>query len=74
MYSILRTENFNTYKIRHFIVDSTSDLSSIVSDFAGELYPGWSATVVTDGGKTTSYLLSNDMSTWVESGVTTVLF
>lgn len=74
MYSLIRTENFNTYKIRHFIVDSTSDLPTIVTDFADELHAGWSATVATSGGKTTSYLLANDLSTWAESGVTTVLF
>ena len=73
MYSVTRTENFNTYKIRHFIVDSVSDLPTIVSDYADELYPGWSASVAHNGSQTTSYILANDLSTWVESQITTIL-
>lgn len=73
MYSITRTENFNTYKIRHFIIDSTSDLSTIVTDFADELHAGWTASVAHGGSQTTSYILANDLSTWVESPITTIL-
>ncbi|MBO7734735.1 MAG: hypothetical protein J6S67_19400 [Methanobrevibacter sp.] len=73
MYSVTRTENFNTYLIRHFIVDSTSDLSTILTDYANELHAGWSASVVVNGGQTTSYILANDLSTWVESSITTIL-
>ena len=74
MYSLIRTENFNTYKIRHFIVDSTSDLPNIVTDYEDELHAGWSATVATSGEKAYSYILANDLSTWVKSGVTTMWF
>lgn len=74
MYNLVRTENFNTYKIRHFIVDSTSDFANIVSDHSNELHAGWSATVATSGEKAYSYILANDLSTWVKSGVTTVWF
>lgn len=74
MYSLIRTENFNTYKIRHFIVDSTSDFAQIVSDFTDEIYPGWTATVAVSGDEAKSYILANDLSTWVESPRSTIVF
>ena len=73
MYNIVRTEDYNTYKIRHFLVDSLSDLSNIVSDFQNELYPGWSATIAAPNSQTTSYILKNDLTTWIESQITTVI-
>ena len=72
MYKILRTEDFNTYKVRHFIVDSTTDLPTIVSDFADELHGGWSATVVSSDG-TKAYILKNNLTNWVESETPVVI-
>ena len=72
MYNLIRTENFNTYLIRHFIIDDQSDLAQIVTDFQEELYPAWSASLATSGEKVVSYILANDLSTWTESPVTTI--
>lgn len=72
MYNVLRTEDFNTYKVRHFLVDSTSDLPSIISNFQGELHGGWSATVASSDG-TKAYILKNDLTNWVESATPIVI-
>lgn len=73
MFTLIRTEDFNSYLLRHFMCDDITDLSNIVSEYKpkNELYPGWTGVVATKSG-TEKYVLMNDKKTWskvtVDSG------
>ena len=55
-YRLIKTEDYNKYVIRHFIIDDYSDCDSIVTDYATELYAGWMAIQLVDGN-TKKYML-----------------
>ena len=65
MFTLIRTEDFNSYLLRHFICDDITDLSNIVSEYKpkNELYPGWTGVVPTKSGAE-KYILMNDKKTW----------
>ena len=72
-YKLIREEDFNTYTIKHFQCDELSDRATILSDYANPevpknaLHAGWTATVTTtSSGKTVSFVLANDLSSWAE--------
>ena len=73
MYKLLRTEDFNTYIIRHFQCDSDSDLATILSDYAtveipkNALHAGWTAVVLGSGSDVSKpYVLDNALTGWAE--------
>lgn len=73
MYKLLRTEDFNTYIIRHFQCDSDSDLATILSDYAtveipkNALHAGWTAVVLGSGSDVSKpYILDNALTGWAE--------
>lgn len=70
MYTLTRTEDYNTYVIKHFMCDSVTDLQTIVSDFKDfsprkGLHAGWTALVATTS-ETTKYILLQDKKSWTE--------
>lgn len=69
MYTLIRTEDFNSYVLRHFMCDDISELSEIISEYKAkpinELYPGWTAMVATSSS-TDTYILKNDKQTWTK--------
>lgn len=69
MYTLIRKEDYNTFLIKHFMCDSTSDLDTIVSDFQdkNELHAGWTGLVATSSG-TQKYVLLQDEKTWTKMG------
>lgn len=73
MYELLRTEDFNTYIIRHFQCDSDVDLDAILTDYAtaeiskNALHAGWTAVVVGSGSDVSKpYVLDNTLANWSE--------
>ena len=75
-YKLIREEDFNTYTIKHFQCDELSDRATILSDYANPevpknaLHAGWTATVTTtSSGKTVSFVLANDLSSWAEVAI-----
>ena len=70
MYRLLRTEDFNTYVIRHFQCDSLSDATTILSDYAtpsipkNAIHAGW--TILVTESPVKRYVLANDLTSWVE--------
>lgn len=67
MYTLIRKEDYNTFLIKHFMCDSTSDLDTIVSDFQdkNELHAGWTGLIATSSG-TQKYVLLQDEKTWTK--------
>ncbi|MBO7734734.1 MAG: hypothetical protein J6S67_19395, partial [Methanobrevibacter sp.] len=72
-YKLIREEDFNTYTIKHFQCDELTDRDTILSDYANPVIPknaihaGWTATVTTtSSGKTISFVLGNDLTSWAE--------
>ena len=73
MYELLRTEDFNTYIIRHFQCDSDADLDAILTDYAtteipkNALHAGWTAVVIGSGSDVSKpYVLDNTLANWSE--------
>lgn len=73
MYELLRTEDFNTYIIRHFQCDSDTDLDAILTDYAttevpkNALHAGWTAVVIGSGSDVSKpYVLDNTLANWSE--------
>lgn len=60
MFTLTRTEDYNSYVIRHFLCDETSDLAKIVTVYDDELYPGWTGLIPSSG----KYILKNDLTSW----------
>lgn len=70
MYTLTRTEDYNTYVIKHFMCNTQNDLTQIVADFKDEsprrgLHAGWTALVATTS-ETTKYILLLDKVNWTK--------
>lgn len=63
-YKLIRTEDYNSYIINHFIIDSVSDANDILTDYQDKLHSGWTAKIVVDGTDT-KYLLDHNFE-WGE--------
>lgn len=63
-YKLIRTEDYNSYIINHFIIDSISDADDILTDYQDKLHSGWTAKIVVDGTDT-KYLLDHNFQ-WGE--------
>lgn len=63
-YKLIRTEDYNSYIINHFIIDSVSDADDILTDYQDKLHSGWTAKIVVDGTDT-KYLLDHNFE-WGE--------
>ena len=65
MFTLIRTEDFNSYLLKHFMCDDITDLNNIVTQYepTNELHAGWTG-LVTTTSSTEKYILMNDKKTW----------